>query len=229
MKDSSIFVGLLLALAGLGCTSETGGSGGTGGAAGSAGGAGGAAGSAGGAAGGTGGAAGGASEGGGAGGGVVADCSVANTVALRIKSSGASVVHTGEGVTRLNGKGNSTAVGVTWLKDGTRFFLRRDGDLSDGAFDVVQSYNASQYPFHLLLLSIPEGWSEKQCAASPDSCPMIYGLSGTWEVTSLQPLQVKLAIGTLTKDENCWVEGSPLDTSKCTIVEGEVSGCFNVD
>jgi hypothetical protein len=219
-----------LALGGSGCGGEdtgTGGSGtGTGGSGGSGGGAGGE-GGAGGAGGGQGGAGGAGGSGGSGGGSAGVDCSAANTAAVTGPEIGLQVA--GTGVKRLPSDPALPAFGVAWVKDGYGHFLIRQGDAADGSFDKVGSYDASKYPYHMLLVIRPDGWSDQQCNADPMKCQQYYGLSGTWEVSATTPFQGSFTIGTLTSEMNCWSEGPPLDTSGCTLLKGEVTGCFNVD
>jgi hypothetical protein len=163
---------------------------------------------------------------GGAGGGSAGvDCSAAGTAYVSNPDLGLDAA--GTGVTRLPADASLPAFGITWLKEGFRYFLVRQGDAGDGSFDKAQAYDASGYPYHMLLVVRPDGWSDEQCAADPAKCQQYYGLSGTWNVTSTMPFQGTIAIGTLTDQTNCWSEGPPLDTSGCTLLKGEVTGCFN--
>ena len=235
MRGSALFgVTLIslasLALGGSGCGGDetgTGGSGtGTGGAGGTGGGAGGE-GGAGGGQGGAGGGAGGSGGSGGSGGGSAGDCSAANTAS--VTGSGIGLMATGTAVKRLPVDPALPAFGITWVKDGYGHFLIRQGDAADGSFDKVGAYDASTYPYHMLLVIRPDGWSDDQCNADPAKCQQYYGLSGTWTISSTAPFQGSITIGTLTSEMNCWSEGPPLDTSGCPLLDGEITGCFNVD
>jgi hypothetical protein len=237
MRGSALFGVTLISLAaialgGSGCGGDdtgTGGSGtGTGGAGGGVGGEGGGAGGEGGTGGGQGGAGGGAGGAGGSGGGSAGvDCSAANTAG--VSGEGIGLLATGTAVKRLPADPALPAFGITWVKDGYGHFLIRQGNPADGSFDKVGAYDASTYPYHMLLVIRPDGWSDDQCNADPMKCQQYYGLSGTWTITSTAPFQGSISIGTLTSEMNCWSEGPPVDTSGCTLLNGEITGCFNVN
>jgi hypothetical protein len=141
---------------------------------------------------------------------------------------GVGVEVSGTDVKRLPLDPAFPAFGITWEKNGYSHFVVRHGDPGAGSFDKAGSYDAASFPYHMLLVVRPSGWDDTKCMGDPAQCQEYYGLSGTWDVTSTAPFAGTVKIGTLTSQANCWKDGPPVDTSGCMLLDGEITGCWNV-
>jgi hypothetical protein len=123
---------------------------------------------------------------------------------------------------KTNSKGVVAFTGTS--TDGTAFWLGRDGDFSDGAFQESKSYDAAYYPYHMVLDVWPAGGDD--CEGNP-KCETYYGLSGTWNVKTVAvKFSGTFEISTITQQENCWTDDGPADPAGCPLEPGTVSGCF---
>ncbi|AKJ06298.1 Hypothetical protein AA314_07924 [Archangium gephyra] len=110
-------------------------------------------------------------------------------------------------------------------QNGDTFVLLRDGDYNDGALGPG-IHDMSKYPYHLALMIWPAS-SGDSCEHS-DSCRWYFAVGGEWNITSGSPFQGSFRATALTREENCWEEGNPVDTSACALLPGELKGCFHV-
>jgi hypothetical protein len=96
---------------------------------------------------------------------------------------------------------------------------------NNAAFDKAQKYDAADHEYHMELLAWPEA-SGGDCAATTD-CRRFYGLAGTWNVSSVKPVDISFEFTTVVDKQNCWTVASDgtIDTSNCTVLGGTLKGC----
>jgi hypothetical protein len=115
------------------------------------------------------------------------------------------------------------AGGVFGVADGMQYYFWRDGDIGDGTLDAGV-HDVSEYPHHMVLLVGP---ADVDCEFDAQ-CQVLYGLGGTWDIASGQPLVGTLQATDLTSEEGCWEDGPPIDTLGCRLADGTLQACFNV-
>jgi hypothetical protein len=114
--------------------------------------------------------------------------------------------------------------------DGRELWFGRDGDHGDGQFDEVGRLDAGRYPYHLVLDLRSAGVSEFDCVDAPEECLLLFGLAGEWHVTTTgEKVAARFEIDAITKDEDCWTDtGESTDLTGCEVLEGQISGCFEL-
>ncbi len=116
--------------------------------------------------------------------------------------------------------------GFRGVVDGQQYWLLRLGDSSDLGLSMlgIGTHDMAAYPYHLGLLVGPAGVDCEQDV----QCELLIGLGGAWNIASQQPFASTLTATTVTADDGCWEDGSPLDLSACRVLAGTVQACFNV-
>lgn len=128
----------------------------------------------------------------------------------------------------LYGNALGEAIGVLGkLPESKGVVVRRDGDLRDGVFDHVGTYDPSAYPF----VGIVQGLAVSESGDFSESMPVYFGYAGNWDITSVPAggtgwLEGKLNATSVVDfaQENCW------EDSSCKPTEGgRIEACFSVE
>ncbi len=137
---------------------------------------------------------------------------------IRFALNGAFHASSKDAVLYENSKGG--IVGLAGTVGASQFLFRRDGDLGDGDFESVTTYDVSQYPYNVVYVESPMlAGCENSGGAS---CSGFYALAGAFTVTQVSPTY-KATFSLRMLRDGAAIEGTPGSP-----MDGEVTGCIQM-